>query len=47
MFRRPYLRLRENIVPHPAHSRLTCQQAVADYMYYPLEEPPELVAEIA
>ncbi|OEH76717.1 myosin g [Cyclospora cayetanensis] len=47
VFRRPYLRLRENIAPHPLHSRLTCCQAVADFLNYPLEEPPEIIAEIA
>ncbi|KAL8450425.1 hypothetical protein Emed_002513 [Eimeria media] len=47
VFRRPFLRLKESVAPHPMHSRLTCHQAVSDYMHYPLEETPEILAEIA
>ncbi|KAL8432425.1 hypothetical protein Efla_000202 [Eimeria flavescens] len=47
VFRRPFLRLRENVAPHPMHSRLTCHQAISDYINYPLEEAPEVLAEIA
>ncbi|KAL8274078.1 hypothetical protein Esti_001920 [Eimeria stiedai] len=47
VFRRPFLRSKESVAPHPMHSRLTCHQAVSDYMHYPLEETPEVLAEIA
>lgn len=47
VFRRPFLKTKENITIHPVHSRLTCLQGASSFLHYPLEEAPEVIAEIA